>query len=316
MQLRQHLERLGEGDFVDRGVNVLVFGMPGTGKTHAMCAVGHRLVESSRSVLFIPAYRLVQDMLPAKTDLELPRMLRKLDNSDLLVIDDLGYLPQGAEESEVLFTLIAERYERRSLGITSNLVFSEWSPMAERIPIKVRKVVDGILYDSESAEVIHHWDNTFLNAEARYVLGKTPESHYFLIRISAGSMFGTLPPCTRVIPANRIGSIMTRARVDAPDSALESLRVEIMTPEGPDEPIVPLDVEVVLTRSRRFGDQTLVKSPRGRFWMVRRYALLGWEKRVVRPVSQRDAIYWALRNGGWPPRERLEMLGISSNSEH
>ena len=55
-------------------------------------------------------------MLAAKRDLELPRMLRKLDNFDLLVIDDLGYLPQGAEESEVLFTLIAERYERRSLG--------------------------------------------------------------------------------------------------------------------------------------------------------------------------------------------------------
>ena len=66
--------------------------MPGTGKTHAVCAIGHRLVESGRSVLFVPAYRLVQDMLAAKRDLEMPRMLRKLDNFDLLVIDDLGYL--------------------------------------------------------------------------------------------------------------------------------------------------------------------------------------------------------------------------------
>ena len=98
-------------------MNVLAFGLPGTGKTHAMCAIGHRLVQSGRSVLFIPAYRLVQDMLAAKRDLDLPRMLRKLDNYDLLVIDDLGYLPQGAEESEVLFTLIAERYERRSLEL-------------------------------------------------------------------------------------------------------------------------------------------------------------------------------------------------------
>ena len=135
VRLRQQLVRLAEGDFVDRDVNVLAFGLPGTGKTHAMCAIGHRLVQSGRSVLFIPAYRLVQDMLAAKRDLDLPRMLRKLDNYDLLVIDDLGYLPQGAEESEVLFTLIAERYERRSLGITSNLVFSEWekvfsNPMA------------------------------------------------------------------------------------------------------------------------------------------------------------------------------------------
>ena len=70
VQLRQQLERLGEGDFADRGVNVLAFGMPGTGKTHAMCAIGHRLVESGRSVLFIPAYRLVQDMLAAKRDLD------------------------------------------------------------------------------------------------------------------------------------------------------------------------------------------------------------------------------------------------------
>ena len=91
VQLRQQLQR-AEGDFADRGVNVLAFGMPGTGKTHALCAIGHRLVESGRSVLFT-AYRLVQDMLAAKRDLELPRILRKLDNFDLLVIDDLGYLP-------------------------------------------------------------------------------------------------------------------------------------------------------------------------------------------------------------------------------
>ena len=119
LALRQQLGELSDGSFVDRGVNVLAFGLPGTGKTHALCALGHRLVEAGRSVLFAPAYRLVQDLLAAKRDLALPRQLRKLDNYDFLLLDDLGYLPQGAEESEVLFTLIAERYERRSLGITS-----------------------------------------------------------------------------------------------------------------------------------------------------------------------------------------------------
>ncbi len=89
--LRQQLDELADGSFVERGVNVLAFGLPGTGKTHAMCAIGHRLVESGRSVLFTPAYRLVQDMLAAKRDLDLPRMLRKLDNIDFLLIDDLGY---------------------------------------------------------------------------------------------------------------------------------------------------------------------------------------------------------------------------------
>ena len=132
VKLRQRLERLAEGDFADRGVNVLAFGMPGTGKTHAMCAIGHRLV---------------QDMLAAKRDLDLPRMLRKLDNFDLLIIDDLGYLPQGAGESEVLFTLIAERYERRSLGITSNLVFSEWEKVFAN-PMATAAAIDRIVHHS------------------------------------------------------------------------------------------------------------------------------------------------------------------------
>ena len=74
-------------------------------------------------------------------------MLRKLDNFDLLVIDDLGYLPQGAGESEVLFTLIAERYERRSLGITSNLVFSEWEKIFAN-PMATAAAIDRIVHHS------------------------------------------------------------------------------------------------------------------------------------------------------------------------
>ena len=65
LALRQQLGELSDGSFVDRGVNVLAFGLPGTtGKTHALCALGHRLVEAGRSVLFAPAYRLVQSLPP------------------------------------------------------------------------------------------------------------------------------------------------------------------------------------------------------------------------------------------------------------
>ena len=117
------------------------------GKTHALCAVGHRLVEAGRSVLFAPAYRLVQDLLAAKRDLSLPRQLRKLDNYDFLLLDDLGYLPQGAEESEVLFTLIAERYERRLLGITSNLVFSQWEHIFVN-PMATAAAIDRVAHHS------------------------------------------------------------------------------------------------------------------------------------------------------------------------
>ena len=144
LAMRQQLDHLAQGSFVERGVNVLAFGLPGAGKTHARCALGHRLVEAGHSVLFAPAYRLVQELLAAKRDLDLPRRLRKLDNFDFLLLDDLGYLPQGAKESEVL---IAERYERRSLGITSNLVFSEW----ERIfanPMATAAAIDRVVHHS------------------------------------------------------------------------------------------------------------------------------------------------------------------------
>jgi DNA replication protein DnaC len=66
--------------------------------------------------------------LAAKRDLDLPRALRQLENFELLILDDIGYVQQEAQEVEVLFTLLAERYERKSVLITSNLVFSEWVP--------------------------------------------------------------------------------------------------------------------------------------------------------------------------------------------
>ena len=64
LSLRQQLDHLAQGSFVEHGVNVLAFGLPGTGKTHALCALGHRLVEAGHSVLFAPAYRLVQSLPP------------------------------------------------------------------------------------------------------------------------------------------------------------------------------------------------------------------------------------------------------------
>ena len=73
LALRQQLDQLAQGSFVEHGVNVLAFGLPGTGKTHALCALGHRLVASGHSVLFASAYRLVQDLLAATGDLALPQ---------------------------------------------------------------------------------------------------------------------------------------------------------------------------------------------------------------------------------------------------
>lgn len=143
--LARKLRELATGTFLERAVNVLAFGLPGTGKTHAACALGHALIEAGHAVLFVPTYKLVQDLLAAKRDLELPRALRKLDRFDLLILDDIGYVQQGAEEIEILFTLLAERYERRSILITSNLVFSEWDRIFKN-PMTTAAAIDRLVH--------------------------------------------------------------------------------------------------------------------------------------------------------------------------
>lgn len=117
---------LCEGDFLDRAENVLVFGTPGTGKTHLVCGLAHELVRKGRAVLFTPAYALVQTLVRAKRDLRLEAVLRRLDRFEAVLIDDIGYVRQERGEMEVLFTFLSQRYERRSVVITSNLVFSKW----------------------------------------------------------------------------------------------------------------------------------------------------------------------------------------------
>jgi DNA replication protein DnaC len=114
-----------DGSFLDRAENILAFGNPGSGKTHLLCAIGHELVARGRRVLFIPCSQLVQDLLIAKRDLKMANVLKKLSRYDAVIIDDIGYVQQNREEMEVLFTFLADRYERRSVMVTSNLPFSK-----------------------------------------------------------------------------------------------------------------------------------------------------------------------------------------------
>jgi DNA replication protein DnaC len=122
----QQTRMLLEGSFVDRRENVLAFGVPGSGKTHLLCAVAQELVRAGRRVLFCGTGLLVQELLVAKRDLKLSRVLKRLSGYEVLILDDLGYVQQSREEMEVLFTLLAERYERGSVMLTSNLAFSAW----------------------------------------------------------------------------------------------------------------------------------------------------------------------------------------------
>ncbi len=143
--VRRQLPTLCTGEFVRRGDNLLAFGLPGRGKTHLVCAIGHELVAQGLSVLFIPTFRLVQRLLAAKRALTLEVELRRLDRIDAVILDDLGYVQQDREEMEVLFTFLAERYERRSVLITSNLVFSEWDRIFKD-PMTTAAAIDRLVH--------------------------------------------------------------------------------------------------------------------------------------------------------------------------
>jgi DNA replication protein DnaC len=148
MKVRKQIPRLLEGVFADRAENVLAFGLPGRGKTHLLSAIARELiVHRDCRVFFTTAFHLVQQMLAAKKGLLLEEMLRKLDRFDVVLLDDIGYVQQDRQEMEVLFTFLAERYERKSLMITSNLVFSEWDKIFKD-PMTTAAAIDRLVHHS------------------------------------------------------------------------------------------------------------------------------------------------------------------------
>jgi len=143
--VRQQLEGLRSGAFLEDAINVVAVGRPGAGKSHALAAVGHELVMQGRAVLWVQTASLMQKLLAAKRDLRLPQMLANLDRFDLLILDDIGYVQHDRDEMEVMFTLLAERYERRSLALTTNLVFSEWQRIFKN-PMTTMAAIDRVVH--------------------------------------------------------------------------------------------------------------------------------------------------------------------------
>lgn len=151
-KVQKQLPTLSEGGFVDRGENILAFGLPGRGKTHVVCAIGHELVRRGRRVFFTPTYALVQRLLAAKRDLRLEKELAALDAFDAVILDDIGYVQQSRDEMEVLFTFLSERYERKSVIITSNLVFSDWDRIFKD-PMTTAAAIDRLVHHSVILEM-------------------------------------------------------------------------------------------------------------------------------------------------------------------
>lgn len=148
----RQVKTLLDGTFLDRRENVLAFGNPGSGKTHLLSALGQELIRQGRRVAFTTCQRLVQELLRAKRDLDLNRAIKKLAHYDALIIDDIGYVQQSREEMEVLFTLLAERYERGSVLITSNLPFSKWEAIFKD-PMTTAAAIDRLVHHSVILEL-------------------------------------------------------------------------------------------------------------------------------------------------------------------
>lgn len=145
--INNQIDSLTDGTFLDRYENILAFGNPGSGKTHTLCAIGHELILKGKRVLFKNCELLVQELLVAKRDFKLLALLKKLKRYNPLIIDDIGYVQQNREEMEVLFTLLADRYESASTMITSNLPFSKWENIFKD-PMTTAAAIDRLVHHS------------------------------------------------------------------------------------------------------------------------------------------------------------------------
>ncbi len=118
---------LARSEYLDRRENVLALGNSGTGKTHLALALGLAACQKGYRVRFTTAAALVHELLEARDDKRLLRLQKQLAKQDLLIVDELGYVPLSKTGSELLFEIFSQRYERASTLVTSNLPFNEWT---------------------------------------------------------------------------------------------------------------------------------------------------------------------------------------------
>lgn len=147
VQLRQ----LAEGDYIDRAETIILMGEPGTGKTHLATALGVAAAQQGRAVRFASAGQLVNELVEAKDARELGRVVGRYSRLELLVVDELGYLPLGKADAELLFQVLSERHERRAWVLTTNLPFGEWTTIFPD-PRLCRAVIDRLTHRAHIIE--------------------------------------------------------------------------------------------------------------------------------------------------------------------
>lgn len=149
---RRCLAQAENGSWVEQGHNLILFGPSGTGKTHLASAIMHQHILAGRSARLYRCTDLVQELQLAANECRLPAAIKRLDRYALLCLDDIGYVKRSRDESTVLFELIAHRYERSSLIITSNHSFAGWDQIFPD-PSMTVAVVDRLIHHAQIYEL-------------------------------------------------------------------------------------------------------------------------------------------------------------------
>jgi len=145
------IRKLCDGDYIDRAESVILLGEPGTGKTHLATALGVAAAQQGRLVRFVTVGRLVNELVEARDARELSRLVGRYGRVDLLVLDELGFVPLGRTDAELLFQVLSERHERRGIIITTNLPFGEWTSVFPD-PRLCRAVIDRLTHRAHIIE--------------------------------------------------------------------------------------------------------------------------------------------------------------------
>ncbi|RLA63086.1 MAG: AAA family ATPase [Epsilonproteobacteria bacterium] len=166
---KESIIQLTHGNFLADSYNVIFFGTPGSGKTHLATAIGRELCLKGHKVLFHTGCSLIQELVKAKNNLTLTNLFKKLMAYDLVIIDELGYIPFEKTEGDLLFQFISDRYERKSIFITTNLAFSEWDTIFKNKMVATA-AIDRLVHHSQIFKF--QQDSSFRADEARKRLKK------------------------------------------------------------------------------------------------------------------------------------------------
>lgn len=137
---------LAQGAFINRHEVLLAVGPPGTGKTHIASGIGLACCRQGRRVRFITVAELVTELAEAQAEHRLSRLEAQLDRLDLLILDELGFIRLDADQAQLLFILLAHRYTRGGLIITSNLEFGEWTSVFNKDARLVSALLDRLTH--------------------------------------------------------------------------------------------------------------------------------------------------------------------------